>query len=123
MYVAPQVSACETVLVDLTHWLTRVMQYSAHHPACERLGEKVLASIGRALRETSPVSFGVLKEGITLGGGASLSHPSVGHRLARHLHERGVLAVRFLDGIQLSQLTRFMDVLLLPVQTIFDRGG
>lgn len=121
--LAVRASARETLLVELTQWLMRVMQYSVHHPSCAQLGERVLESAQRALAESSPVAFGVLKDGVTLDDGVLSKHVAVNHRLARHLHERGVLVLRFLDGVRLDELTRLLDVLLLPVQTIFDLGG
>src|SRR6185295_16962748 len=44
-------------------------------------------------------------------------------RLAPHLHERGVLAIRIVSGVSLNELEGLIEILTMPVGTIFDRGG
>jgi hypothetical protein len=123
MQVAPPPSARETMLVELTQWLGRIMQYSANHPACADLGGKVLTALGRVLDEAPFVSFGILKDGVMLSEDVAAWHPSVRQRLAPHLHARGVLSLRFAAGVSLEELTAFMEVLTLPAGQIFDDGG
>jgi hypothetical protein len=113
----------ETVVADLAAWLTRVMQYSAEHPICANMGQKVLASIQRALRADTLVAFGVLHDGLTLDEGTPLGSAIGRGRLAPHLHSRGIVVVRFLAGVTLDELTQWLQIVLLPVDAIFDRGG
>src|SRR6185312_15445156 len=96
--------ARESLLVDLSQWLGRVQQYSPTHPMSAQMGEKTLASLGRALAVESPLAFGVLKEDVLVGENPA-KHPTIKNRLAPHLHERGVL------------------VLGMQPQNVFDKGG
>ncbi len=112
----------EQVLVDLSLWLSRVLQYSADHPACAQLGEKTHRTIVRALSVVSPLSYGVLKDDIMVDG-APAKHPVLRTRVAPHLHARGVLLIRFAHGVTVEELAQLIDLLSLPEQTIFDRGG
>ncbi|MGZ3474414.1 MAG: HEAT repeat domain-containing protein [Polyangiales bacterium] len=112
----------EQVLVDLSLWLSRVLQYSAAHPACAKLGDKTHATVARALAVTSPLAFGVLKDDIMVDG-APAKHPVLRTRVAPHLHARGVLLIRFVQGVTVEELSQLVDLLALPEQTIFDRGG
>ena len=75
----------EQALVEMTHWLRRVMQYSAAHPACAALGEKAHLALTRALMVASPLTVGILKDDIMLGESRA-SHPVLRTRLAPHLH-------------------------------------
>jgi hypothetical protein len=111
------------MLVDLTQWLARIMQYSSRHPACAQLGTKALGGLHRVLDESSPATFGILKDGVLLDDDVSAWQPAIRQRLAPHLYERGVMRLRFLTGVSLDELTAFMDVLTMPVQAIFDGGG
>src|SRR5262249_4929955 len=105
------------------HWLTRVMQYSADHPACAELGEKVLATV-RDAHAREILSFGVLRDGIVLEEVTPGSEPPLlKSRLAPHLHARGLLVVRFLPSVSLEELRQFIDIMTLPPATVFDRGG
>ena len=113
----------EAMLADLAAWLTRVMQYSAEHPVCANLGQKVLASVQRALRADNLVAFGVLHDGLTLDEGKPIGNAIARSRLAPHLHSRGIIVVRFLAGVSLEELTQWLQVVLLPVEVIFDHGG
>jgi hypothetical protein len=99
------------------------MQYSAAHPACAHLGEKLAGSLQPLLLRDSVVSFGVLKDGITVDDDTVATHPMVKARLAPHLHERGIIIVRFLPGVSLAELTQLIEILTLSPQNIFDRGG
>jgi hypothetical protein len=109
-------------LFDLAQWLARVQQYSASHPACAQLGEKMHCSLGRSLAIESPLAIDVLKDGMTIEG-APVTQLAVRSRLAPLLHERGVLVLRFFAGVSLPELTTLVEILTLPVQTTFDRGG
>jgi hypothetical protein len=110
------------MLFDLAQWLARVQQYSASHPACAQLGEKMHCSLGRSLAIESPLAIDVLKDGMTIEG-APVTQLAVRSRLAPLLHERGVLVLRFFAGVSLPELTTLVEILTLPVQTTFDRGG
>lgn len=109
-------------LFDLAQWLARVQQYSASHPACAQLGEKMHRSLGRSLAIESPLAIDVLKDGMTIEG-APVTQLAVRSRLAPLLHERGVLVLRFFAGVGVPELTTLVEILTLPVQTTFDRGG
>ncbi|MDB5219370.1 MAG: HEAT-like protein repeat-containing protein, partial [Myxococcaceae bacterium] len=109
-------------LFDLAQWLARVQQYSASHPACAQLGEKMHRSLGRSLSLASPLAIDVLKDGMTIED-APVTQLAVRSRLAPHLHERGVLVLRFFAGVSVPELTTLVEILTLPVQTTFDRGG
>ncbi len=112
----------EQVLVDLSLWLARVMQYSASHPACAQLAEKTHRTLTRALAASSPLTFGVLAEDIVIGD-VTARHPAIRARLAPHLHARGLLLLRFAHGVAVSELTDLVELLTLPSETIYDRGG
>jgi hypothetical protein len=109
-------------LFDLAQWLARVQQYSASHPACAQLGEKMHRALGRSLAIESPLTIDVLKDGMTIEG-APVTQLAVRSRLAPLLHERGVLVLRFFAGVGVPELTTLVEILTLPVQTTFDRGG
>jgi hypothetical protein len=109
-------------LFELAQWLARVQQYSASHPACAQLGERTHAALMRSLGIQSPLVIDVLTDGMTVDG-TPLSHAAIRTRLAPYMHERGVLVVRFLSGTTVEELTSFIELLTLPVQTTFDRGG
>jgi hypothetical protein len=115
-------SLSEQVLVDLALWLSRVQQYSAAHPVCAQLGDRMHATLVRALASASPISYGVLKDEVTMEG-ATLRHPVIRTKIAPHLHNRGVLLMRFAHGVTVDELSRLIELLILPEQTIFDRGG
>ena len=107
---------------DLAQWLARVQQYSASHPACAQLGEKMHRSLGRSLALQSPLSVDVLKDGMAIED-STITQLAVRSRLAPLLHERGVLVLRFFAGVSVPELTTLVEILTLPVQTTFDRGG
>lgn len=109
-------------LFQFAQWLARVQQYSASHPACAQLGERFHRALGRSLSIDSPLVVDVLKDGMTIDD-TPIPHAAVKSRLAPHLHERGVLVVKLLAGVSVEELTVFIDVLTLPVQSTFDRGG
>jgi hypothetical protein len=115
--------AQEAVLTELAHWLGRAMQYAANHPSCAPVGAKVHETINRALQAAPTLQFGVSKESVLIGGEVPATHPAVRLRLAPHLYERGVLLLRISHGVTLDELTAFVDILTLPVNTIYDRGG
>jgi hypothetical protein len=115
-------STREQVLVDLSLWLARVLQYSPSHPACAQLGARMHATVTRALAVSSPLAYGVLRDEILIDG-APGRHPVLRSRVAPQLHARGVLFLRFVSGVTLEELTHLVELLTLPVQTIFDRGG
>lgn len=112
----------EQVLVDLSLWLARVMQYSASHPACAQLADKTHRTLTRALAASSPLSYGVLAEDIVLGD-VTTRHPAIRARLAPHLHERGILLLRFAHGVTVGELTDLVLLLTMPSDAIYDRGG
>ena len=107
---------------ELAQWLARVMQYSASHPACAQLGERTQRALMRSLLVESPVTVDVAKDGMSIAG-AQVTHAAVRTRLAPHLHERGVLLLRFFPGTSVEDLTALIELFTLPVQTTFDRGG
>jgi hypothetical protein len=115
-------AAHEQTLVELAQWLARVQQYSPTHPACAPFGERTHRALLRSLSFESAIAFGVQKDGMTFGDG-EVSHPAVRTRLAPHLYERGVLALRFVTGVTYAELASLVELLALPVQTTFDRGG
>lgn len=109
-------------LFELAQWLARVQQYSASHPACAQLGERTHAALMRSLAIQSPLVVDVLGDGMTIEG-TPVAHAAVRTRLAPYMHERGVLVFKFLQGATVEELTSFIELLTLPVQTTFDRGG
>lgn len=111
----------ELVLIELTHWVARVAQYSADHPACRAMGEKVHATLTSALAG-GPLAFGVLKEDIVVGE-TRFTHPVVRNRLAPMLHERGILLLRFSNGVTPRELADFVEIITASPQSIYDRGG
>ncbi|MDB4939014.1 MAG: HEAT-like repeat-containing protein [Labilithrix sp.] len=112
----------DETLFELAQWLARVQQYSASHPACAQLGERTHRALSRSLAIASPLSIDVLKDGMSIED-VAVGHAAVRTRLAPHLHERGVLVLRFLPGATVAELTALIELFTLPVQTTFDRGG
>ncbi len=123
MQNAAVAAAHEQTLVELAQWLARVQQYSPNHPACAPFGERTHRALLRSLSFDAPLTFGVQKENMTYGENHSAVHPAVKTRLAPHLYERGVLAVRFASGVTYSELATLLEILSLPVAVTFDRGG
>jgi hypothetical protein len=111
----------EKALVLLFQWLGRVAQYSAAHPTARAIGTETHAAFLEAL-QAGPLDAVVQKEGILLGE-APAKNPVLRTRAAPYLHDRGVLAVRFDPGLREDELTAFVELLALPVQDIFARGG
>lgn len=107
---------------ELAQWLARVQQYSANHPACAQLGERTQRALSRSLLLEAPLTVDVAKDGMSIAG-AQVTHAAVRTRLAPHLHERGVLILRFLPGASVEELTALIELFTLPVQSTFDRGG
>ncbi len=120
---ASDLTTQEAVLTDLAYWVGRAMQYAPTHPSCAHLGQKLHATAMRALASEPQLSYGVSRDAVLVGGEVPATHPAVRTRLAPHLHERGVLLLRFVSGVTLEELTAFVELLTLPVGTIFDRGG
>ena len=115
-------AAHNETLFELAQWLARVQQYSASHPACAQLGERTHAALMRSFGIQSPLVIDVLTDGMTIDG-AVVPHAAVRTRLAPYMHERGVLVLTFLPGVTVDELTSLIELLTLPVQTTFDRGG
>jgi hypothetical protein len=120
--VGQNISGHERALIELSQWLARTQQYSAGHPACRALAEKAYATVTQALAEESPLVVGVLKDEVMVGGVAT-RHPAIRTRIGRGLHERGAIVLRLVQGVTLAELTALIDILMLPPQTVFDRGG
>jgi hypothetical protein len=112
----------ENVLVELSQWLARVAQYSTHHPACRQPAERTQRAVVQALATTSPLTYGVMRNDVMIGE-APATHRAVKGRLAPHLHERGVLMLRIANGVTLKELSDFVELLTVPVQALYDRGG
>lgn len=115
--------AQEAVLTELSYWLGRAMQYAPSHPSCAQLGSKVHATVSRALQSETALQYGVSKDNVLIGGEVPAAHPAIRLRLAPHLYERGVLLLRFSQGVTIDELTALIEILTLPVNTVFDRGG
>ena len=79
-------------------------------------------ALSRSLSIESPLSVDVLKDGVSIED-IPVAHPAVRTRLGPHLHERGVQVLRFMSGTSVAELTVLIEVLTLPVQSTFDRGG
>jgi hypothetical protein len=116
------VSAKEQALVELAHWLARVLQYSSSHPSCAPLAERTHQAIGRALKLEAPVEYGILKDDVVMGEDRAV-HRSTKLRMAPYLHERGVLVLRFAHGVTLEELSSFVELIARPAQAIFESGG
>jgi hypothetical protein len=110
------------LLFELAQWLARVQQYSASHPACAQLGERTHRALLRSLSHEPSLTVEVQKDGVNVRD-VPVAHAAVRERFAPHLYERGVVAVRFLKGVTVEELTGLIELLTLPVQTTFDRGG
>ncbi len=112
----------EQVLVELAQWLGRVMQYSPDHPTCREMADKAFRTLTRALESEPLIAYGILK-GAVLIGDVESKHPVLRTRIAPHLHDRGVLVLRFMQGVTAEDVNAFLDLIRLPVQTVFERGG
>ena len=122
MLAGPTLSGHERALVELAQWIARTLQYSAAHPACQRLGEKAHATLTQALALESPLVVGVLKDDVLVGG-VSTKNAAIRTRIGPCLHERGAIVLRLLHGVTLAELAGLVEILILPAQTVFDRGG
>jgi len=120
--VGPNLSGHERALVELAQWIARTVQYTAAHPACQRLGEKAYATLTQALAQESPLVVGVLKDEVLVGG-VSTRNPAIRTRIGPCLHERGAIVLRLLHGVTLAELGGLVEIMTLPAQTVFDRGG
>lgn len=114
--------ARERLLVLLSQWLGRILQYSPSHPACAELGRRTHEALAPALAEESPLAFGVLREDVLIGD-APARHPAVRARLGPSLHERGVLVLRVLPGATAVELGALLTLLTQQAESLFDAGG
>ena len=112
----------ERALVEMAQWFARIQQYSASHPACADLGRRAHGAFAIALEHGAPMVVSVSNSGLIVGE-TPVTHPVLRARLAPYLHERGVAVLRFAAGVTVEELTQLLDLLTLPVQTTFDRGG
>src|SRR4051794_2171414 len=97
-------SAHERALIELAQWFARIQQYSASHPACADLGRRAHSSLSEALNQSAPLIVSVSKDGLALFG-TPTTHRVLNARFGPHLHERGVLAIRFALGVRVDELT------------------
>lgn len=111
----------EQALIELSRWIARAIQYSPSHPLCAQLAARTHESFVRALA-VGVLEVGVLKDGITVGQ-TPTTHPILKTRLGPHLHERGVVLVRFAHGVGVQELSSLVEVLVLPPSDIFGNGG
>jgi len=112
----------EQAMIELSRWIARALQYSPHHPLSAQLASQTHATLTRALRERTPLEVGVLRDKLMIGPTAA-RHPALTTRLAPYLHERGVLVLRFVDGVTVSELVSLVDVLARPAAETFSAGG
>lgn len=112
----------ERALVEMAQWFARIQQYSVSHPACADLGRRAHAAFAAALEHSAPMVISVSSSALLLGDTPAM-HPVLRNRFAPYLHERGVAVLRFASGVTQEELTQLLDLLTLPVQTTFDRGG
>ncbi len=112
----------EEALIALAQWLGRALQYSVSHPSSLELGVRAQVAFDRALAAQAVIELGVLKDEVMLGD-AVVRHAAIKTRLGGSLHARGVLILRFLRGVGADELTRLVELLAMPAQAIFDRGG
>ncbi len=120
---APTVTSMhERALVEIAQWFARMQQYSPSHPACADLGTRAHRTLAMALEQSAPLVVTVTKDSLQVGD-ASAGHAALRGRFAPYLHERGVAVLRFAGGVTVEELATLLDLLTLPVQTTFDRGG
>ena len=122
MNSAPPPTLQEQAMIELSRWISRALQYSPQHPLCAQLGARTHQVLLDALREWMPLEVGVLRDKLTIGK-TPTRHPVLVTRLAPYLHERGVLILRFLDGVRADELTAVTEVLARPAAEIFAAGG
>jgi hypothetical protein len=73
------------MLIELSQWLARVLQYSPTHPSCTPLAERTHQTLVRALGQRSLLEFGVLRDDIQMGEDFS-TQPALKTRVAPYLH-------------------------------------
>lgn len=112
----------EQAMIELSRWISRALQYSPQHPLCAQLGARTHDALTLALREWTPLEVGVLQDKLTIGK-TPTRHPVLLTRLAPYLHERGVLVLRFIDGVGVGEVSALVGLLVLPVAEIFAAGG
>ncbi len=111
----------EQALIELSRWISRAIQYSPGHALCAQLAARTHESLTRAL-DVGLLEVGILKDRVTVGQ-TPTTHPILQTRLGPHLHERGVVLVRFAHGIAVHELSSLVEVLVLPASEIFGAGG
>lgn len=112
----------ERALVEIAQWFARIQQYSAAHPACADLGKRAHHTLMLALEQSAPLVVTVTKDALQINDEPA-GAPVLRGRFAPYLHERGVAAMRLAGGVTVEELTTLLDLLTVPVQTTFDRGG
>jgi hypothetical protein len=118
----PPPSQSEVALIELARWLARALQYTPQHPLSVQLGARTHEALARALREWTPLEAGVLRDKLTIGA-TQARHPALLTRFAPYLHERGVVVLRFIDGVTIAELSALVEVLARPPAQIFEAGG
>lgn len=118
----PPATLPEQMLIELSQWLARMLQYSPGHPTCAPLAERTHQTLTRALGQQSPLEFGVFKDDVLMGEDRAIQ-PAVKARVAPYLHERGILVLRFGHGVTRDELSSFVELLARTPQSIFEAGG
>lgn len=111
----------EQALIELSRWISRAIQYSPGHALCAQLATRTHEALARAL-DVGLLEVGVLKDRVTVGQ-TPTTHPILQTRLGPHLHERGVVLIRFAHGVAVHELSSLVEVLTLPASEIFGAGG
>lgn len=111
----------EQALIELSRWISRAIQYSPGHALCAQLATRTHEALVRAL-DVGLLEVGILKDRMTVGQ-TPTTHPILQTRLGPHLHERGVVLIRFAHGVAVHELSSLVEVLTLPAPEIFGKGG
>ena len=97
-HASSEESLSEQVLVELSLWVSRMLQYSPDHPACAPLAERTHRTVTRALASHSPIAYGVLKNDIVVGTRDALQVEVVRTRVEFRVLDDALIAAYWASG-------------------------
>ena len=112
----------EQWVADLWQWVVRARQYSTAHVSCLAVGARAHSHLVEVLAVAGSIDLGALRDSLVIDGRHARQN-AIRERFGPYLHERGVLLVRFVRGVDIDELTEFVNAATLAPADAFAKGG